>query len=185
MVGKLPDREAQSQRLVIAPTGSRACGPSLSVMQVKQVLLVLPLMPRAASALALPADGDAADLLEADHAACRGMDPDLYHPDSGRPTDLALARCAECPVRLACLAVALRAEDKESRSGWCGGLGPADRDKVATSLDLDEPLPVLLVTECAARAARLRTAGWTVGEIASELGCSRRTVQRYLRKPAA
>jgi hypothetical protein len=27
------------------------------------------------------------------------MDPDLYHPDSGRPTDLALARCAEVTRR--------------------------------------------------------------------------------------
>ena len=117
-------------------------------------------------------------------AACSGMGPDAYHPDQGRPADLALARCAGCQARLACLALALRSEDPEARSGWYGGLGPADRDALAASLDLDEPAAVL-ETDSATRAAQLRAAGWTISEIAVELGCSRRTVQRYLRKAAA
>jgi AraC-like DNA-binding protein len=111
------------------------------------------------------------------------MDPDAYHPDQGRPADLALARCDGCQARLACLALALRAEDPEVRSGWYGGLGPADRDALAASLGLDEP-EVVLVPDSATRAARLRAAGWTIGAIAAELGCSRRTVQRHLRKAA-
>jgi len=112
------------------------------------------------------------------------MDPDLYHPDQGRPQDLALACCAGCPARLACLALALRAEDPEERSGWYGGLGPGDRDALSASLNLDAPVPVP-TADYAARAAGLRAAGWAVGAIASELGCSRRTVQRYLRRQAA
>jgi hypothetical protein len=118
------------------------------------------------------------------HAACRGLDPELYHPDRGRPADLVLARCADCPARMACLALAFRAEDPETRCGWYGGLGPADRDAVALHLGLDEPVPVP-VADYVTRAAGLRAAGWAVDEIASELGCSRRTVQRYLRKRAA
>jgi hypothetical protein len=116
-------------------------------------------------------------------AACRGMDPDLFHPDDGQPDDLVLARCAGCPARLACLALALRAEDPAARSGWYGGYGPTERDEVAAVLDLDpakRPVP-----DGAARAAELRAAGWTVREIAVTLGCSRRTVQRYLRMTAA
>jgi hypothetical protein len=118
------------------------------------------------------------------HAACRGMDPDAYHPDEGRPTDLALARCFACRARLACLGLALRAEDPEARCGWYGGLGPADRDALAASLGVDKTSSVP-VTATAARAARLHAAGWTIGSIADELRCSRRTVQRYLRKAAA
>lgn len=118
------------------------------------------------------------------HAACRGMNPDVYHPDEGRPTELALARCFSCHARLACLALSLRAEDPEARCGWYGGLGPADRDALAASLGVGKP-SAAPVTDTAARAARLRAAGWTIGSIADELRCSRRTVQRYLRKTAA
>ena len=112
------------------------------------------------------------------------MGPDVYHPDEGSPTELALARCLNCYARLACLGLALRAEDPEIRCGWYGGLGPADRDALAASLGVGEPLAAA-VTDTAVRAARLRAAGWTIGSIANELRCSRRTVQRYLRKAAA
>ena len=118
------------------------------------------------------------------HAACRGMNPEVYHPDAGRPTDLDLALCDGCHARLACLGLALRAEDPEARCGWYGGLGPADRDALVASLGVDKP-SLAPVTDTAARAARLRAAGWTIGSIANELRCSHRTVQRYLRKAAA
>ena len=118
------------------------------------------------------------------HAACQGIDLDAYHPDEGPPTELALARCFSCRARLACLGLALRAEDPEARCGWYGGLGPADRDALAASLGVGKP-SAAPVTDTAARAARLRAVGWTIGSIANELGCSRRTVQRYLRKAVA
>src|SRR5215472_7296697 len=75
------------------------------------------------------------------HAACLGMDPDQYHPDQGPPGDLVLARCTSCQARLACLALALRAEDADMRIGWYGGLGPDDRDTVSAALDLKKPEP--------------------------------------------
>jgi AraC-like DNA-binding protein len=118
-------------------------------------------------------------------AACRGMDPDAFHPDEGRPDDLVLARCTGCRARLACLALALRAEYPDVRQGWYGGLGPDDRDSVAAALGLEPPEPPEPPTpHRAAQAARLRAASWTVEAIATELGCSRRTVQRYLRAAA-
>jgi AraC-like DNA-binding protein len=116
-------------------------------------------------------------------AACRGMDLEAFFPDEGRPDDLVLARCTSCPARLACLALALRAEDHDMRWGWYGGLGPEDRDGVARTLNLEvqeAPVP-----DRAIQAARLRADGWTIEAIATELGCSRRTVQRYLRTTAA
>jgi DNA-binding NarL/FixJ family response regulator len=62
--------------------------------------------------------------------------------------------------------------------------GPADRDALAASLGTGNP-SAAPVTETAALAVRLRAAGWTIGSIADGLRCSRRTVQRYLRRAAA
>ncbi|WP_261556252.1 helix-turn-helix domain-containing protein [Frankia tisae] len=115
-------------------------------------------------------------------AMCAGADPVVYHPDEGRPDELSLLRCAGCAARLACLALALRAEDPEAREGWYGGLGPADRDDIAPALQVDTPQQP--PPDRAVEAARLRAAGWTINQIAAVLGCSRRTVQRYLRAAA-
>lgn len=115
-------------------------------------------------------------------AACAGVDPNVYHPEDGWPSELSLARCSGCPARIACLALALRAEDPEAREGWYGGLGPADREGVVAVLRIETPQPPR--RDRAVEAARLRAAGWTVNRIAMQLGCSRRTVQRYLRMAA-
>ncbi|MFD3521252.1 WhiB family transcriptional regulator [Streptomyces sp. NPDC058653] len=112
-------------------------------------------------------------------AACRGMDVNLYHPADGkRPVERSLAVCVGCEGRLECLTLALRVEEPEARHGWYGGLSPADRDCVAVMLRLPKgttPLPDRALT-----AIRLSRDGWRINDIAEELGCSRRTVQRYL-----
>jgi hypothetical protein len=112
-------------------------------------------------------------------AACTGTDPDVYHPDKGQPDEMSLFRCTGCPARLACLALALRAEDADAREGWYGGLGPADRDDIASILRLEPSQSA--PPDRAIEAARLRASGWTINQIAAQLSCSRRTVQRYLR----
>ncbi|MEV7046592.1 helix-turn-helix domain-containing protein [Amycolatopsis sp. NPDC051061] len=116
-------------------------------------------------------------------AACQGMDPETFHPVGDKPDSLTIAQCTGCVARLACLALALRAEDADARSGWYGGVGPADPDDLATALGLlaGEVQP----PDNVVRAARLRAEGWVVADIATELGCSRRTVQRYLSSVAA
>lgn len=117
-----------------------------------------------------------------DQAACAGADPDLYHPDEGQPDELSLFRCKMCPARLACLALALRAEDPDARAGWYGGVGPAERDDIARILRLEPSRPT--IPDRAVEAARLQAAGRTINQVAAELGCCRRTVQRYLRVTA-
>jgi len=116
-------------------------------------------------------------------AACRGMNPGAFHPDEGRPDDIVIARCTGCQARLACLALALHAEDPDMRSGWYGGLGPDHRDDVMAAVGLENVPPP--VPDRPAQAARLRAAGRTIEDVAAELGCSRRTVQRYLRAAVA
>lgn len=41
------------------------------------------------------------------YAACRGADTSIFYPERGRSNKKARAYCARCPVRLACLEVAL------------------------------------------------------------------------------
>lgn len=111
--------------------------------------------------------------------ACRDMDVNLYHPADGERIDeAALAVCVGCGTRLECLAIALRAEDPEARHGWYGGLGPADRDRIVAMLRLPENAANL--PDQALTAIRLGRDGWRINDIAQVLGCSRRTVQRYL-----
>ncbi|MFF3722039.1 WhiB family transcriptional regulator [Streptomyces erythrochromogenes] len=128
--------------------------------------------------LALIESPDPSDFARAE---CRDADVDLYHPsDRQKPDADVLASCCRCAVRLQCLALALRAEDPETRSGWYGGFGPEDRDAIASSLSSTgggQPPPS---PEHVIRARRLVGDGWRINEVADLLGCSRRTVQRYL-----
>jgi hypothetical protein len=104
-------------------------------------------------------------------AACAGIDPDIYHP-RGDLDDVSKARCGTCTVPTACLALALAAEDPSARAGWYGGYGPRQRDEIAAALGIDD--------RPARKALELRAAGLTVNQIAAQLSCSRRTIQRYL-----
>ncbi|MEU9050422.1 WhiB family transcriptional regulator [Streptomyces sp. NPDC048384] len=113
-------------------------------------------------------------------AACKDVDVSHYHPADGeRSAEGPLAVCVGCGGRLDCLALALRAEDAEARHGWYGGFGPADRDRIAAMLRL--PKGATSLPDRALAAIRLGRDGWLVNDIAQALGCSRRTVQRYLR----
>lgn len=60
-------------------------------------------------------------------AACRGLDPNLFHPGRGDSTKKAKDACRECPVREACLEHALAAP--ETRGIW-GGLGARQRRRI-------------------------------------------------------
>lgn len=53
------------------------------------------------------------------HAACRGLDPNLFHPRRGeRGADQARAVCARCPVQPDCLNHAL--DNGETLGTWGG-----------------------------------------------------------------
>ncbi|MFJ1937954.1 WhiB family transcriptional regulator [Kitasatospora sp. NPDC088160] len=113
-------------------------------------------------------------------AACRDSDVDIYHPSDEQVPDAGvLDECSRCIVRMDCLALALRTEDSEARSGWYGGFGPEDRDTIAGLLTA--PGGGRAPSELALTARRLVNDGWRINDVAELLGYSRRTVQRYLR----
>jgi len=62
-------------------------------------------------------------------AACRGLDPDLFFPDRGKPATYAKRVCADCPVRTECLAYGF----KEEHGVW-GGTTREDRKKMRRTL---------------------------------------------------
>lgn len=113
-----------------------------------------------------------------DKAACVGRGTSEYHPTEGEPSPEALTRCTQCPARLACLALALRAEEPDLRYGWYGGVGPEERALIASVLDGGTPPDPEADDD---PAVTLRKSGWTINEIATELGRSRRTIQRRTR----
>ena len=65
------------------------------------------------------------------HAACRGADPDVFHPVRGDTagTNAALAVCQTCPVRDDCLAYAMNT--RQMHGVW-GGLSANQRKKLAS-----------------------------------------------------
>jgi WhiB family transcriptional regulator, redox-sensing transcriptional regulator len=63
-------------------------------------------------------------------AACRGMDPNVFHPGNHDPKAWREARaiCAGCEVRVECLRFAI--DTGESHGVW-GGMSPKERLLVA------------------------------------------------------
>jgi len=94
-------------------------------------------------------------------ADCIDVPGDVFHPPTGRPPDWALALCRSCPARLPCLALAVRSEATEQRHGWYGGLGPAERARIAGHIDGADVPPSNRIGR-PNRPARGRLAGpWT------------------------
>jgi WhiB family redox-sensing transcriptional regulator len=62
-----------------------------------------------------------------DHAACRGVDPDLFYPVSDEDAEPAKAICDLCPVRTACLEHALAVRE---RDGVWGGATERERRRL-------------------------------------------------------
>lgn len=59
--------------------------------------------------------------------ACRGLDPEIFFPESVEEEDLALGICASCGVRVACLEHALARREKV---GVWGGTTDKDRRRI-------------------------------------------------------
>ncbi len=60
-------------------------------------------------------------------SACRGLDPEIFHPATDEEADEAKSICAICPVRQMCLEHALLARERE---GVWGGLTERERRRV-------------------------------------------------------
>lgn len=62
------------------------------------------------------------------HAACRGLDPDLFFPAPGESPAAAQAVCATCSVRTQCATAATF--DRAERHGVWGGLTERERRRI-------------------------------------------------------
>lgn len=125
-----------------------------------------------------------------ERAACAAELPsgfDSYFPEDGHlPPVNALALCLSCPVAVECLATALVHESEPGdRFGWWGGFGPAEREELARRLGLPAVPVALDVRDPADLARDLRSQNLTIPAIAAKLGCTERTVYRYLADSAA
>ena len=65
-----------------------------------------------------------ADLPDLSAGLCKEIDPDLWYPEKGGPTQDAKQVCRRCPVQLACLQYAL---DNDERFGVWGGFSERER----------------------------------------------------------
>jgi WhiB family redox-sensing transcriptional regulator len=61
------------------------------------------------------------------HAACRGLDPDIFYPTTDEEADAAKAVCAVCSIRQACLEHALGSRE---RDGVWGGATEKERRRI-------------------------------------------------------
>jgi WhiB family redox-sensing transcriptional regulator len=60
-------------------------------------------------------------------ANCRGMDPAVFFPSDGVGVQEAVAICADCPARVACLEYAL---ENRIQHGIFGGQSERARDRI-------------------------------------------------------
>ncbi len=85
-----------------------------------------------------------------DKARCKGIDPDLFHPDENDEDQVKVAKkekakaiCAECPVRLDCLEFAI---NKPEKDGIWGGATKDERDKLKRkSVKRNKPIRELAI----------------------------------------
>ena len=62
-----------------------------------------------------------------DHAACRGIEPDIFYPLTDEDAEPAKAVCDACPVRATCLDYALSSRE---RDGVWGGATERERRRM-------------------------------------------------------
>ena len=89
----------------------------------------------------------------AERAACRGLVPSIFYPDTGKSSVAALRVCQICVVRSACLEHAL--ETRETHGVW-GGMTPNQRRTEYRRRNLTERKPINHGSPWGARAHRNR-----------------------------
>jgi WhiB family redox-sensing transcriptional regulator len=67
------------------------------------------------------------ELLWRRHAACRGLDPEIFYPSVDDDVDDAKAVCGSCVVQETCLEFALQGREKE---GVWGGATEKERRRI-------------------------------------------------------
>jgi WhiB family redox-sensing transcriptional regulator len=69
-------------------------------------------------------------------ATCAQVDPELWYPEKGGSSRLALAMCRRCPIRAACLGDALQAG---THDGIWGGIPPRPRRLILQAFRKQRP----------------------------------------------
>lgn len=109
------------------------------------------------------------------YGLCREVDADLFFPGTGEPHAEAVQICGNCTVREQCLEWALAYNER----GIWGGTTTAERRRILRDRQ-DTPTrlvdPVKASRDLTIR--RLTAEGYSAGEIAERLGCTKRTVVR-------
>jgi WhiB family transcriptional regulator, redox-sensing transcriptional regulator len=67
------------------------------------------------------------DIIWRDLGACRGLDPEVFFPESDEDAETAKAICDSCDVRIACLEHALASREKV---GVWGGTTERERRRI-------------------------------------------------------
>jgi WhiB family transcriptional regulator, redox-sensing transcriptional regulator len=67
------------------------------------------------------------NLIWRQHAACRGLDPEIFYPGDEEETEMAKAVCGQCAVRDTCLEHALGSRE---RDGVWGGATEKERRRI-------------------------------------------------------
>lgn len=67
------------------------------------------------------------DVIWRDLGACRGLDPEVFFPETDEEADIAKNICATCDVRVACLEHALSSREKV---GVWGGTTERERRRI-------------------------------------------------------
>lgn len=80
-----------------------------------------------APAVYLPGLPEGLELPHLPQALCAEVDPELWFPEPGEPSDDAKEICSRCPERKPCLSWALAANE---RYGVWGGLTTHERDRL-------------------------------------------------------
>lgn len=126
-------------------------------------------------------------------AACRGLDPGLFHPERGEPTKAVKALCMTCPVQDDCLRYAI---ENDERVGIWGGKSERERrairrrQRTAARANVATVAAAITWRDVDSQAARRETAvrlhrqGVPVADIARILGCQDTTIWRYIRRAA-
>lgn len=61
------------------------------------------------------------------HSACRGLDPEIFYPETDEEAEPAKQVCAQCSVQETCLEYALAGREKE---GVWGGATERERRRI-------------------------------------------------------
>lgn len=61
------------------------------------------------------------------HSACRGLDPEIFYPETDEEAEPAKQVCAQCSVQQTCLEYALAGREKE---GVWGGATERERRRI-------------------------------------------------------